>query len=95
MYFGITSRKRRSFDWSKQRSLRHFLELCKDENLPVVLRIGPFCHGEVRCGGIPDWILEKNVELRSEDPKFYTMSSCFIGRFLLKFKGFCGRMVGR
>ena len=38
------------FDWSKQRSLRHFLELCKDENLPVVLRIGPFCHGEVRCG---------------------------------------------
>lgn len=34
--------KRRSFDWSKQRSLRHFLELCKDENLPVVLRISRF-----------------------------------------------------
>lgn len=58
------------FNWSKQRSLRHFLELCKEEGLPVILRIGPFCHGEARCGGIPDWILKKNVKLRTEDPKF-------------------------
>ena len=43
------------FNWSGQRSLRRFLELCKEEGLPVVLRIGPFCHAEVRCGGIPDW----------------------------------------
>lgn len=70
VFWNHVEEKEGVFDWSKQRSLRHFLELCKDENLPVVLRIGPFCHGEVRCGGIPDWILEKNVELRSEDPKF-------------------------
>lgn len=58
------------FNWSGQRSLRHFLELCKEEDLPVVLRIGPFCHGEARCGGIPDWMVDKGVELRSEDPRF-------------------------
>lgn len=58
------------FNWSKQRSLRHFLELCKKENLPVILRIGPFCHGEARCGGIPDWVLKKDVQLRSTDPDF-------------------------
>lgn len=58
------------FNWSGQRSLRRFLELCKEEQLPVVLRIGPFCHGEARCGGIPDWMLTKNVKLRSEDPGF-------------------------
>lgn len=58
------------FNWRQQRSLRHFLELCKEEQLPVVLRIGPFCHGEVRNGGIPDWLLTKKVKLRSEDPSF-------------------------
>lgn len=59
------------FDWSGQRSLRRFLELCKEEGMPVVMRIGPFCHGEARCGGLPDWLVaRKDVELRSEDPRF-------------------------
>ena len=58
------------FDWSGQRNLREFLEVCKHESLPVVLRIGPFCHGEVRCGGIPDWVVNSGCKLRSEDPQF-------------------------
>ena len=58
------------FDWSGQRSLREFLECCKSEGLPVVLRIGPFCHGEARNGGIPDWVVDKGVKLRSEDAGF-------------------------
>lgn len=58
------------FDWSGQRNLRKFLEVCKAENMPVVLRIGPFCHGEVRCGGIPDWLFGKGCKMRSEDPVF-------------------------
>lgn len=66
------------FDWSKQRSLRHFLELCKEESLPVILRIGPFCHGEVRCGGIPDWVLKEGVPLRTTDPTFlYYVSALY------------------
>lgn len=58
------------FDWSGQRNMRQFLEVCKAENMPVVLRIGPFCHGEVRCGGIPDWLFGKGCKMRSEDPVF-------------------------
>lgn len=58
------------FDWSGQRNLRQFLEVCKAENMPVVLRVGPFCHGEVRCGGIPDWLFDKGCKMRSEDPVF-------------------------
>lgn len=58
------------FDWSGSRNLRKFLEVCKSEELPVVLRVGPFCHGEVRNGGIPDWIFEKKIKSRSEDPAF-------------------------
>lgn len=58
------------FDWSGQRNLRKFIEICKEEGLPVILRVGPFCHGEVRNGGIPDWIFEKGIKSRSEDPAF-------------------------
>ena len=70
------------FRWDGQRNLRAFLEVCKDEQMPVILRIGPFCHGEVRCGGIPDWMWNpsltlpegegagKPIRMRSEDPRF-------------------------
>ena len=70
------------FRWDGQRDLRQFLEVCKAEQMPVVLRIGPFCHGEVRCGGIPDWMwnpsltlpegegTDKPIRMRSEDPRF-------------------------
>ncbi|MBQ3628561.1 MAG: beta-galactosidase [Bacteroidaceae bacterium] len=64
------------FDWSGQRNLRRFIEICKAEGMPVVLRVGPFCHGEVRLGGIPDWMFTKKgkdgkaLRMRSEDPVF-------------------------
>ena len=58
------------YDWSGQRHLRRFLEICKKEALPVVLRMGPFCHGEARCGGIPDWVVASGCNTRSEDPRF-------------------------
>jgi len=64
------------FDWSGQRNLRRFIEVCKAEGMPIVLRVGPFCHGEVRLGGIPDWMFTKKsangnaLRMRSEDPVF-------------------------
>ena len=58
------------FRWDGQRDLRRFLEICKEQELPVVLRIGPFCHGEVRNGGIPDWMFQKGCKLRSLDKVF-------------------------
>lgn len=58
------------FDWSGQRDLRRFLELCKQEDMPVVIRIGPYCHGEARCGGIPDWMFTKGCKTRDANPVF-------------------------
>ncbi|MCR5679334.1 MAG: beta-galactosidase [Prevotella sp.] len=70
------------FNWSGQRNLRRFLEVCKQQEMPVIIRVGPFCHGEVRNGGIPDWLWNpspslpgeegggKPVKLRSTDPRF-------------------------
>lgn len=58
------------FNWSGQRDLRRFLEVCKAQDIPVVLRLGPFCHGEVRNGGIPDWMFTKGCKMREENKTF-------------------------
>ena len=62
------------FRWDGQRDLRCFLEVCKQEQMPVVLRLGPFCHGEVRNGGIPDWVFTKGCRLREQNPVFLSLA---------------------
>lgn len=59
------------WDWSGNRNLRKFVEICKEEHMPVVLRIGPFCHGEVYQGGFPVWLTDK----AQSDPKQYKLRS--------------------
>jgi hypothetical protein len=58
------------FDWSGQRSLHDFVLLCRDLGLKVVVRLGPWCHGEVRNGGFPDWVQNSATKLRTADPAF-------------------------
>ena len=58
------------FRWDGQRDLRRFLELCKKHDMAVIVRIGPFCHGEIRSGGFPDWLFAKPLEVRSNDPEY-------------------------
>jgi Beta-galactosidase len=74
------------FDWSGQRNLRTFLTICKEESMPVVLRMGPFCHGEVRNGGFPDWVVKSGCRLRSEDPYSSATWNISIGKSSRKYK---------
>lgn len=61
------------FDFSGDRDIRTFVSLCQKHGLYVWLRPGPWCHGEARHGGFPDWLMEKNIPLRTnnEDYLFY------------------------
>lgn len=58
------------FDWSGRRSLRGFARLCRETGLFLMVRCGPWCHGEVRNGGLPDWLPGKGFALRSDDPGY-------------------------
>ncbi|NLG29223.1 MAG: hypothetical protein GX557_15035, partial [Chloroflexi bacterium] len=58
------------YDWSGSRDLRRFVELCHKHGLWVLLRIGPFAHGECRNGGLPDWLYARPVKVRSNDPGY-------------------------
>ena len=57
------------FNWTGQRDLRHFVELCAKHGMYVWLRPGPWAHGEVRNGGFPDW-LNKLPDTRTNDPAY-------------------------
>ena len=58
------------FDWSGSRNLRHFIELCGKNDLQAIVRVGPFCHGEIRNGGLPDWLYGRPFNVRSNDPGY-------------------------
>ncbi|MBP5157999.1 MAG: beta-galactosidase, partial [Treponema sp.] len=58
------------WDFSGCRDLRKFVSLIGDCGLTMMLRIGPWCHGEVRNGGFPDWLLKKCPENRCDNPAY-------------------------
>ncbi|MBM0105005.1 beta-galactosidase [Steroidobacter sp. S1-65] len=45
------------FNWNDDRDLRAFVDLCGRLDLYVVVRLGPWAHGEARYGGTPDWVV--------------------------------------
>lgn len=55
------------FDFTGRRDISAFLKVCEEEKMPVVLRIGPWAHGECRNGGFPDWLCARGCKLRSRD----------------------------
>ncbi|MBD8068705.1 beta-galactosidase [Bacillus sp. PS06] len=65
------------FKWSGDKDLRRFVQLCGKHELGVILRIGPFAHGEARNGGMPDWLFGRPFDLRSNDGEYLA----FVNRF--------------
>jgi hypothetical protein len=75
------------FDFSGRKNLRKFVELCAKHNLYVIVRIGPFCHGEVRNGGIPDWLYGKPCEVRSLSDLFLSYTKRLYERLAAELSG--------
>lgn len=50
-----------------------FVDLARTDGLDVVLRIGPWAHGEMRNGGYPDWVQERNIAHRTNDPAYLAL----------------------
>ncbi|MFG6465034.1 beta-galactosidase [Pelomonas baiyunensis] len=58
-----------AFDWRGNRDLRRFVQLAQAAGLHVVVRLGPWAHGEARYGGIPDWVVDA-MPTRSNDAEY-------------------------
>lgn len=57
-------------DFCGDNDIRAFIEECKDVGLDVVIRIGPWAHGECRNGAFPDWLLKKDYKLRDNNEEY-------------------------
>ena len=76
------------WDWSGQRDLKKFLQTCNEIGLKVVVRCGPWCHGEVRNGGFPDWVqAHKDWKLRSTDTNFLAAVKILYGEISKQLQG--------
>ncbi|WP_181164260.1 beta-galactosidase [Microbacterium foliorum] len=58
------------FRWEGDRDLREFVQTAARVGLDVVVRIGPWAHGETRNGGFPDWLQARDIAHRTDDPAY-------------------------
>lgn len=75
------------YDFSGQRNLRKFTETVKDCGMKMFLRIGPWCHGEVRNGGFPDWLLKKEYEPRTNQEAYFAEVKKYYGEIAKQVEG--------
>jgi hypothetical protein len=74
------------WDWAGDRNLRQFVTIAGEVGLKVIVRCGPWCHGEVRNGGLPDWILSRS-QVRSNDPAYLTQVIHLYGQIATQLTG--------
>lgn len=69
VFWNYHNEKKGEFDFSGNRDIAAFLQLCKAVDMPCILRIGPWCHGEVIRGGFPKRIDAMPFK-RTNNPKY-------------------------
>jgi hypothetical protein len=60
------------YNFTGNNDIHRFIELCGKHGLYFIMRIGPYCHGEARNGGIPDWMFGQPYMIRSNDAGYLT-----------------------
>lgn len=75
------------FNFSKDLDIRKFVLDAKKAGLDVVLRIGPWVHGECRNGGFPDWLCDKPYKLRENNPQYLEKARIWYEKIFEQVKG--------
>jgi beta-galactosidase len=87
VFWNLHEREEGNFDWTGDLNLRRFLELVEKNGMYAIVRIGPFCHGEMRNGGMPDWIYGRKFEIRSNDPDYLSYVDKLYGEIASQMEG--------
>lgn len=75
------------YDFGGNKDLRAYTEAIRGTGLYMLLRIGPWCHGEVRNGGFPDWLLQKDFELRTNNSAYFGTVRKYYSKIFEQVKG--------
>ncbi len=87
VFWNLHEEEEGKFVWTGDKNLRAFIELCRKNNLYAIVRIGPFCHGEIRNGGLPDWLLGKPLNIRTNDPLYLSFVQRLYSQIAKQLKG--------
>ncbi len=87
VFWNLHEREEGNFDWTSDLNLRLFLELVQKNGMYAIVRMGPFCHGEIRNGGMPDWIYGRKFEVRSNDPDYLSYVDRLYGEIASQMEG--------
>lgn len=75
------------FDFAGDRDICAFIEAAKRAGMDVVLRIGPWAHGECRNGGFPDWLINKPYKLRDNNDEYMEKARIWYEKIYEQVKG--------
>lgn len=75
------------FEWTGNRDLRAFIELAAAHGLDVIVRMGPWGHGEYRNGGFPDWLVERGLKTRTNDPDYLALVRALYAQIIAQLDG--------
>ncbi len=75
------------YDFSGDNDVRAFIEDARETGLDVVIRVGPWAHGECRNGGFPDWLLKKPFALRENNGSYLALVREWYSRIYDEVKG--------
>ena len=71
-----------SFNFDGNADVAAFVKAAQEEGLWVIIRPSPYACAEWEFGGYPWWLIkEKDLKVRSRDPKFLDMSQKYINAF--------------
>ncbi|MBR5535400.1 MAG: beta-galactosidase [Clostridia bacterium] len=86
------------FDFTGDRDIRRFVLEAQRAGLDVFIRIGPWCHGECRNGGFPDWLVEKPFKKRDNNDEYMAKVRIWYEKIFNEVKGLFykdgGRIIG-
>ena len=87
------------FDFTGNLDVAEFLREARDQNLYVLMRLGPYVCAEWDAGGFPSWLFEDpSLQVRTRDPKFLAAAGNYLDHIgaelqpFLQSKG--GPMIG-
>lgn len=76
------------YDFEGDRDLKAFVKECRRAGLDLVIRIGPWAHGECRNGGFPDWLVNKPFKLRDNNDEYMSYARKWYQRIYKEVEGY-------
>lgn len=80
--------KENKFNWEGDRNLKAFAALCAKHKIWLVVRVGPYGHGEIRNGAIPDWLYGRPINIRTDDPAYLSIIERYFGQIATQLNGY-------